>query len=264
VDTSQVHCVTGTVNLDRGTLKAYADAANWLALNDSTSHVYVKDGGATFDTAGYTMGIVAPLEHGGIAAIDGGLTKAGAGLLTLSGLNTYTGPTIVSAGTLSLAQACLYDASNVIVGSGAVLDLASGAADTIHYLLLGGVPEAAGTYDSSNSGGYITGSGSLIVSSSVLPGDANLDGSVDGTDLNIVLSNYGVTSGGTWFTGDFNGDGAIDGTDLKHRVVELRRHFRRDRRRARTVDLVVGGRGPRGPARLRMAEAKITTTPLSL
>ena len=39
------------------------------------------------------------------------------------------------------------------------------------------------------------------------PGDANCDGSVDGTDLNIVLSNYGVTSGATWAMGDFNGDG---------------------------------------------------------
>ena len=47
-----------------------------------------------------------------------------------------------------------------------------------------------------------------------LPGDANGDGTVDGADLNIVLSNYGLTSGATWATGDFNGDGAVDGSDL--------------------------------------------------
>ena len=40
------------------------------------------------------------------------------------------------------------------------------------------------------------------------------DGKVDGTDLNIVLSNYGMTSGATWAMGDFNGDGAVNGTDL--------------------------------------------------
>jgi len=48
----------------------------------------------------------------------------------------------------------------------------------------------------------------------LLPGDANGDGSVDGSDLNIVLSNYGTTSGATWAMGDFNGDGAVDGSDL--------------------------------------------------
>ena len=49
---------------------------------------------------------------------DGGLTLLGGGQLTLSGANTYTGPTTVSAGTLSLAQADLYDASNVFIKSG--------------------------------------------------------------------------------------------------------------------------------------------------
>jgi hypothetical protein len=47
-----------------------------------------------------------------------------------------------------------------------------------------------------------------------LPGDANSDGSVDGSDLNTVLSNYGTTSGANWATGDFNGDGSVDGSDL--------------------------------------------------
>ena len=47
-----------------------------------------------------------------------------------------------------------------------------------------------------------------------LAGDANSDGSVNGTDLNTVLSNYGMTSGATWAMGDFNGDGTVNGTDL--------------------------------------------------
>lgn len=44
-------------------------------------------------------------------------------------------------------------------------------------------------------------------------GDANLDGMVNGADLNVVLSNYGRTGMG-WSQGDFNGDGAINGVDL--------------------------------------------------
>ena len=46
-----------------------------------------------------------------------------------------------------------------------------------------------------------------------LPGDANGDGFVDGTDLDIVLSNYNRT-GATWAQGDFNGDGVVNGQDL--------------------------------------------------
>lgn len=44
-------------------------------------------------------------------------------------------------------------------------------------------------------------------------GDANLDGFVDGTDLNTVLSNYNAT-GMDWAHGDFNADGSVNGTDL--------------------------------------------------
>ena len=37
-----------------------------------------------------------------------------------------------------------------------------------------------------------------------LPGDANLDGTVDINDLTIVLANYGQT-GMTWTQGEFTG-----------------------------------------------------------
>ena len=49
-----------------------------------------------------------------------------------------------------------------------------------------------------------------------LLGDANLDGTTDGADLNIVLSNYNKTDPGGmvgWQKGDFNGDGVVDGSD---------------------------------------------------
>ena len=46
-----------------------------------------------------------------------------------------------------------------------------------------------------------------------LPGDANLDGTVNGADLNIVLSYYNQT-GMDWAHGDFNGDGVVNGADL--------------------------------------------------
>ena len=46
-----------------------------------------------------------------------------------------------------------------------------------------------------------------------LPGDANLDGTVDINDLTIVLAHYGQT-GMTWGQGEFTGDGTVDINDL--------------------------------------------------
>ena len=45
-----------------------------------------------------------------------------------------------------------------------------------------------------------------------VPGDANLDGTVDNTDLTIVATNYYQT-GMTWQYGDFNCDGTVDLAD---------------------------------------------------
>lgn len=49
--------------------------------------------------------------------------------------------------------------------------------------------------------------------STALPGDANFDGSVDGTDLNIWM-NHRFVSDTVWTTGDFNADGVTDGSDF--------------------------------------------------
>ncbi|MBB5031428.1 nidogen-like domain-containing protein [Prosthecobacter vanneervenii] len=52
------------------------------------------------------------------------LTKSGAGMLTLYGTNTYTGPTTISAGTLRLAAAPALPAASVVtLSAGATLDL---------------------------------------------------------------------------------------------------------------------------------------------
>ena len=47
-----------------------------------------------------------------------------------------------------------------------------------------------------------------------IPGDVDGNGVVNGNDLNIILSNYGATSGMTWGTGDLDGSGEVNGNDL--------------------------------------------------
>jgi len=52
-----------------------------------------------------------------------------------------------------------------------------------------------------------------VVTLATLPGDADLDRSVDVNDLGVLATNYGLT-GKSWTEGDFNGDGDVDVIDL--------------------------------------------------
>ncbi len=97
-----------------------------LQYNGNTDDISVRTvtlnaGGGTIDTAGQTVTFNQPI---GVGA-GGGLTKAGAGSLTLTGTNRYTGSTIVKAGTLLLGLSDTYISNSVslIVSNGAVLDV---------------------------------------------------------------------------------------------------------------------------------------------
>jgi len=46
-----------------------------------------------------------------------------------------------------------------------------------------------------------------------LPGDANGDGQVDGTDASMLAAHWLQSEGAAWMDGDFNGDGAVDDLD---------------------------------------------------
>ncbi len=113
--------ILGSVNslltFNGGTLAAGA-AGNLIATNSSTLNAtnYVRNGGAVINSGNFTITTMLPfLEDPG--STGGGLTKLGSGTLTLADVNTYTGPTLVSAGTLALSGSI--DNSPVLVASGA-------------------------------------------------------------------------------------------------------------------------------------------------
>lgn len=102
------------------------------------------------------------------AAINGdyALTKAGEYALTLSGPKSYTGDTIVQAGTLSIDSAFLNDTAAVRITSGSTLELDFNGIDSIGGLYFDGVLQAGGTWGAPGSGAdhetlNMTGSGLL-------------------------------------------------------------------------------------------------------
>jgi len=119
--------------------------------------------------AASTLNITGGIANDGFFGGSQGITKTGEGILALSAANTYTGNTSVSEGELILGDGTnntnLSDSADLSVASGATLQLnySAGNSDTIDELWLGGVQKSPGTYNSSNSGGLITGTGALIV-----------------------------------------------------------------------------------------------------
>jgi autotransporter-associated beta strand protein len=147
-----------------------------------------------------------------------GVTKTGTSRVRLTGGNTYTGNTTVEAGELSISQPFLADTADVRLFSGATLELDFLGVDTISALFLDDSPQVVGTWGALGNAAadfqtaLITGDGVLYVSSAVLPGDFNGDGSVDtadyvvwrkglGTNYNQShydewLANFGTDAGG--------------------------------------------------------------------
>ena len=54
----------------------------------------------------------------------------------------------------------------------------------------------------------------IVSESTLTPGDANGDGSVDLQDFGLLKANFGTTGGATWAMGDFNGDENVDLQDF--------------------------------------------------
>ncbi len=141
------------------------DAASGMSLTSGT----ITLGAATTQT--FTNGTGDTATFSGVIAGSGAFTKAGAGALSLSATNTYSGATTVSAGTLTLSGGdAISSNSSVTIAGGATLALSS--SETIGNLSGAGAVTLGSntltsniTADTAFSGG-ISGTGGLSVSQS--------------------------------------------------------------------------------------------------
>jgi autotransporter-associated beta strand protein len=92
------------------------------------------------------------------------ITKTGTGTWTLSGTNTYTGPTTVKQGTLLLANVhSLGNKTEVSLVEGGMLDLAFQGEMPIGKLSIDGKLQLPGTYNAENLPKFLRGMGTLKI-----------------------------------------------------------------------------------------------------
>ena len=175
---SGTNTYTGATTINAGTLTVTGLLSNSTSVTVASGATYDVDasdtissiaGAGTIDIANsqtLTAGNSANTEISGSIAGSGGFTKAGTGILTLSGTNSYNGTTTINAGTLKVTGS-LSNSTAVNVGSSGTYDV--DASDTIASFEGSGAIDIAASQiltagDSNNKtfSGTMTGSGSLI------------------------------------------------------------------------------------------------------
>jgi autotransporter-associated beta strand protein len=148
---------SGVITLTGGTIN-YGDART-ITVNNTTNNI-----------------------NSTVAGASTSLTKAGAGTLVFGGTNTYTGSTIINAGTLALAAAGSIDSSSGVVLGGGTFD----------------VTAKAGGYTLANLSGSGTVAGALTISTRLAVGTS--PGTINFADLTLASSAsyvFDLTGGGT-------------------------------------------------------------------
>jgi len=194
-----------TLTSDGTTPRTILNAVN-IAGNPTLGAANTYTGALTFEGdislngAARTLTVNSEVTMAG-ALGNGALTKAGAGTLTLSGTNSYTGDTTVNGGTLVVTNPNFAATSTITIAASGVLDLPNPGTHTVEALVLAGNPQPDGIYDAANSGDLITGDGRIEV------------GGTTGSDYDDWVALFAPGFTDTAPTSDPDGDGLDNFTE---------------------------------------------------
>lgn len=147
----------------------------------------------------------------------GNLSKSGPGTLVVSGANTYSGGTTISAGTLQTPELANLGTGNITINGGALLVTDSSALATIKSDLTASYDKGAWDTGIFRSNAIVTNGRTLGYSAVAggvavmytLPGDLDLSGSVNSADATAMAAG----NGSSWAQGDLNYDGVKNADD---------------------------------------------------
>ena len=179
---------TGTFNFSGGTLQASSAFSAFVPMT-----LGAGGGGATFDTAGYTVTL------SGVISGPGNLTKVDSGTLVLSAANTYTGLTTVNAGVLSLIGS-LNSSSALVLGGGAFSYAPTANGDSGNRQTVAGLTVNVGASSVSASAGSPLALGPITRNPGGTVGfDANATGTITTTQANTngILGPWSTYGSGT-------------------------------------------------------------------
>ena len=130
----------------------YANTANTIITNGASS------------TSKLTINGPSKGRYDGLIAGNISLFKGGTGTQTITGLNTYTGNTVIVEGAISIPRACIPQNTVLNISSKASIDLSRPFTNTVSSFQIDNIPQSPGVYGAVGSGAVhetpqITGSG---------------------------------------------------------------------------------------------------------
>ncbi len=192
---------TGAVNFNGGTLRAAAANTTFIPSSSSFT-VAVQAAGGIIDNNSFAISIPQAITSGVGSGSDGGLVFKGGGVTTLTGANSFTGPTVIQAGIVNYQNgAALGTTSAITVASGATAQIQGGiAGGGLGMTISGsGASGAAGALESvagtnSYAGSITLGANATIAADSSSALALTNTGTIVGGGFNLTLTGDGAGS----------------------------------------------------------------------